>query len=197
MSLNTTDSLLARSPLRMNRSRLLSCVTPPSGEPVTLAEAKLYLRVDSSDEDALIGDLIPAARVAAENWMKRSLMTQSWKLTFDYGIPDCVGLAMGPVNAITSVALVSRDTTTQTLDNGSYWLNAARTELMLDSMVMAFRVEIVYATGYGDAAAVPRPIKQGMLAHIAAMYERRGEDGIMALPEQAAALYMPFREVRL
>lgn len=36
-------------------------------EPITLAEAKLHLRVDHAEEDALIGSLITTAREAAEH----------------------------------------------------------------------------------------------------------------------------------
>jgi len=44
----------------------LQLVTPPVDEPVTLAEAKLHLRVDFDEDDALILALISAARQAAE-----------------------------------------------------------------------------------------------------------------------------------
>ncbi len=49
--------------------RKLVQASAPASEPVTLAEAKLYLRVDAATEDTLIGELITAARVAAEQYL--------------------------------------------------------------------------------------------------------------------------------
>ncbi len=48
---------------------------PPAGEPLTLAEAKLHLRVDLSDDDALITALISAAREQAEFLTGQRLIT--------------------------------------------------------------------------------------------------------------------------
>ncbi len=51
--------------------------TPPA-EPVTLAQAKAWLRVESGDdEDALIAELIVAARMRAEAHAGRSFDAES------------------------------------------------------------------------------------------------------------------------
>lgn len=179
------------------RSRSLSRITAPASEPLTLAETKLYLRVDGSGEDALITDLIVSSRMIAEQWLKRSLITQSWKLTFDEYVQDEIMLPMGPINAVTSVTIVNRDTTTQIINSNSYYLNAAKDKLIFDSVLIGFKIEILYSTGYGDATSIPKPIKHGILSHIAAMYDNRGEPMDGVLPDQAVRLYMPFREVWL
>lgn len=179
------------------RSRLLTRVSAPADEPISLAEAKLYLRVDHDYEDLLINDLIVTARLTAEEWLKRSLVTQSWKLAYDACLPENVALPMGPVNSITTVTVINRDNTTQEIDGNTYYLNAARDALVFDSSVIGFRIEIVYSAGFGAASSVPRPIKQGMLAHIAGMYDNRADPEYAILPAQAISLYMPFRGVVL
>ena len=55
----------------------------PVGEPLSLAEAKSWLRVDGSDEDALIQSLISSARKAVEAATNRLLITQQWRVTLD------------------------------------------------------------------------------------------------------------------
>ena len=61
-------------------SKILSA---PSGEPLTLNEAKNHLRVDIGDDDGLISGLIVAARQQAETICRRALVTQSWAVVFD------------------------------------------------------------------------------------------------------------------
>src|SRR6266576_5349433 len=58
-------------------------VTPPSVEPVVLAEAKLFARVTTSADDAIVTDLIAAARKRCEDWRGQSFITQTWDFFLD------------------------------------------------------------------------------------------------------------------
>lgn len=62
----------------------LELVTPPAAEPVTLADAKTHMRVDTTLDDAYITLLITAARQFVENWTRRALIYQTWRLVFDH-----------------------------------------------------------------------------------------------------------------
>lgn len=61
----------------------LTLITPPAAEPVTVADAKLDLRVTLSDDDALISALITAARQYAEKYTRRQLVTATWLYSLD------------------------------------------------------------------------------------------------------------------
>lgn len=57
---------------------------PTTNLPVTLAEMKLFLRVDNiTDDDALITTLISAATGACELWLRRSIMQKGYLQTLD------------------------------------------------------------------------------------------------------------------
>ena len=51
--------------------------TEPITEPVTTAEVKAWLRIDSDDEDEIIERLITSARHAVENYTSCSLVAKT------------------------------------------------------------------------------------------------------------------------
>lgn len=70
-------------------------VTPPVEEPVTLAQAKAHLRLETTlDDDYLTQLLIPAARQYIERVCWRGLLLQTWELTLGgFRGPDRFDLA--------------------------------------------------------------------------------------------------------
>ena len=59
-------------------------VTPPATEPISLGDAKNFLKVDYPDDDALIETFITAARMRVEVAAYTKLITQTLALTLDY-----------------------------------------------------------------------------------------------------------------
>jgi uncharacterized phiE125 gp8 family phage protein len=123
----------------------LNCqlITPPAVEPVTLPMAKLHLRVDFDDEDALIEGLISAAREYCEQVIQRAIYNQTYVLSldqFNYGdwrstIPMdrrnplrfsalwasmALRLPMPRLVSVTSITYLDTTGTQQTLDPASY-----------------------------------------------------------------------------
>lgn len=178
-----------------SRPFLLTSAVAPSTEPLTLAETKLFLRVDGTEEDALITSQIIAAREAAEEYMQRSLITQTWKLVYDDYLSSQTQLFRGAVQSVTSVTIIARDGGTTLMNSVAYYLSADKTTLIFDATPVGHQVEILYVAGYGVAVDVPVSIKQGMLLHVAALYDERTKNA--GLPESSAALYQSYRIIIL
>lgn len=70
---------------------------PVSVEPITLADAKQWLRIDFTDDDSIITELISDARRYGENLLRRSLATQTIQLIHEFDhVP--AGTLSGPVD---------------------------------------------------------------------------------------------------
>jgi uncharacterized phiE125 gp8 family phage protein len=163
----------------------LRLITAPATEPITLAEAKLHLRIEDgvTADDDLVTALIVAAREQAEHETRRALIQQTWELTLD-AFPACaISLPWPRLIDITSVTYVDEAGDSQVLDPSLYtvdgesepgWLLPAFDTDWPDTEDSANAVRIRYRAGYGDtAASVPEAIKAWMKLHIAAMYRYR------------------------
>lgn len=158
----------------------LKLITAASTYPVTLAEAKLHLRVDTTDEDALITALITSATETVEQKLGRALMAQTWELTLD-AFPDAFELTRVPVQSITSVKYYDASGVQQTLasnlytldnadDHGYAYVVPAYGTTWPETRDQVNAVSVRYVANY---TTVPEPIKSWILIAIATMYENR------------------------
>jgi uncharacterized phiE125 gp8 family phage protein len=186
----------------------LQLITPPSSEPVALADAKAFLKVDVTDDDALIGSLITAARARTEWHTGRALMTQSWVLWLDlWPICGIIEIPLPPLVGVTQVATYALDDTMQVIDPATYIVDAASQPAriaqrkpfpppLLPPLRPVNAVSIAFNAGYGDATAVPIAICQAIKCIVADLYTNRGDANAVVGPE-AAALLEPYRIFKL
>lgn len=102
------------------RNKLVTEVT--GTDVLSLADAKTWLRVDSSDEDALITSLIDVAVGAVQSYIGQSLVEIE---TFLFGLPDFSDevLPVGPLNSVNSVTYYDQGNNLQTLASNLYWVD--------------------------------------------------------------------------
>lgn len=180
----------------------LSVVTPPTAYPVSLADAKLHLRVDGPDEDTLIGGYIAAANDYVEKYLGRSVATQTMLLTLDH-FSDQIILPRGPVQLIASVVYDDLDGIEQTLPTSAYvfdgsgdpqWIVRASDAVYPETLAGINAVRITYVTGY---AVVPPAIKQAMLLLLGDWYRMRENTAmgaqVLEMPHAVTALLANFR----
>ena len=98
--------------------------TAPTLTPVSLAEAKTHLRIDSSftADDDYITTLINVATSAAENYTNLAIMEQSWYLDID-AFPDYFNLLKGTLRVLTinSITYSDENNASQTLASSNYF----------------------------------------------------------------------------
>lgn len=195
----------------------LTLLTPPATEPVTLVEAKQHLRMDTTSDDALITNLIVAARLLAELWTGRSLITQTWLMRLDAApVSNFVRLPKAPLQSVSFIKTYDDADVASVFAASNYFVDTAsapsRVILRLGASWpsvarTANGFELQFVAGYGpNGSDVPAPIRQGLLMHIARLYAQRGDlvgpDGHArgelpdTLPEECLALYRPYRVMR-
>jgi uncharacterized phiE125 gp8 family phage protein len=158
-------------------------ITPPTVEPVTLAEAKLHLRVDTSDEDLAITSMLKAARQDCQHVLQRTIAPTVLGLFLDEWPSGDVALPLGPVTTIDSVRYVDPTTGTLTTWAGAnYVLDDTGVDALLRpafdvswprARLQFGGVQIQYQAGWANA---PESIKAWILLRLGALYRFREAD---------------------
>jgi len=151
----------------------ISQTTPPATEPISLAEAKSHARIDSSDEDTLLGIYITAARQAYEAVSGLALITQTWTQYHDCWFGGEISLMRNPVASVSSVKYYDADNAQQTFSSANYFVDTFSTRARI---VLAPNVslpstydrpnvwEIEFVCGAATAEAIDKQILQLIVA---------------------------------
>lgn len=188
-------------------------ITAPATEPVSLAEAKLYLKQDATDDDALITSLIASSRQWCEAFTRRALIAQVWELTLD-AFPvatrtnprAAIVLPKGVTSAVASITYIDTDGAPQTLsgptstvpgtdyqedfsDDAGGLLCAAYGTSWPSTRDVPGAVKVQFTAGY---AVVPGQLRDAILYRLASLYENRGEQDTKDWQGVAEAFASPY-----
>lgn len=164
----------------------------PVVEPVSVADAKLHLRVDTEDDDLYIAGLVSAAREWCENYCQRTFVHTQLVMKLDT-FPHEIELPRPPVATATAYTAT---TVTYTLEGGSS-ATLATSEYRVDRSAEPGVIRTVYAgtwpshlldansvavtwwAGFGaDGTACPKVVKPAILMLVAHWYDR-GRSGVL------------------
>ncbi len=164
----------------------LTLVTKPAAEPVTLQEAKDWLRVTHVDDDQLIESLIASARNFVQLATHRQLITATWDVKFDDFESYRIRLPLPPLQSVTSIKYLDVNNVEQTLATDQYLVSTGSHESPGEVMPaqgvswpttrsQAFhRVTIRIVCGYGSQPEeVDERAKQAVKLLVANGYEVR------------------------
>ena len=198
----------------------LKIKTPPALEPVSLSEAKNFLRITDFDDDAFINSLIIAVRQKAETWTRRLFITQTWTMWQDL-VPEVFTLSipLSPLQSVTHIKSYDLANGVSTFDSSNYLVDYCSTPGRValndgQSWPTGLRkinaLEVEFVSGFGDASSVPEPIKQGILQWIKLLFANKSKlyesdestSGLLELnrlpiPPAVMVLWEPYRVFKI
>lgn len=147
--------------------------------PVTVAEAKLRLRIDGTSDDTDLQMMIEAATQLASTFTRRSIATDSRRVTLD-AFPSEIALQFPPIVSVTNITYIDTNGVTQALDSNQYvldsisepgWILPANGTTWPETQDTINAVVVNYTAGYGTNC--PAAIKQFILLTVGDMYRNR------------------------
>jgi uncharacterized phiE125 gp8 family phage protein len=155
-------------------------IIAPAAPAVTLADAKVNLRIDHNDLDMVVLAWIEGVTGYAEHYMGRSIINQTWRVVLDK-FPRAIRLDFPPVVSVVSVKFYDDAGALQTLDPQDYYLDKHTQPCYVVPTVgkswpvtqcRINAVEVEYVAGYGATDAdVPEDIRLYLLAKIVELFD--------------------------
>lgn len=174
-------------------------VTPPAGEPVSLAEAKQFLRVGHDAEDDLILSLIESARARLEGALSVALLSRELELSVSAIPTRGLCLRPGPVKQLISIEHVDIDGSSEDAA-GHYTLNGdwltPKHWRAAAAVPFGGSIRVRFVAGYGDIDDVPEDVRLCIKRLIEDGYVNRRIAGD-PLPDDVLKILRRFRKVRI
>lgn len=165
----------------------------PGAPAVSLAEVKAYLRLEHGDDDGLLAGFVRTATALCEAFTGQWLMIRETEQRL---VADRLWqrLAAAPIVAIVAVA-----TAEGPLDQSAYESEIDPTgvgRIRLRAPTAGARAVIRAGMG-SDWNDVPEPLRQGIVRLVAHLYANRDAADAGPPPTAVAALWRPWRRLRL
>lgn len=158
--------------------------TEPTYEPVTLTEAKNYLKVSTSNDDTLIQALIIATRIQIENECGGLVIVKRNFTQKQTGGVKQIKLLRDPVNSISSITFFEKFDSTGEVLTASDYRFVSENLYHVNSFFKIGRqsdgYQIIFNAGMVDdtligAATAPTALKTAILRYVGFLYENREE----------------------
>lgn len=151
-------------------------------EPVTLNQAKEWLKIEVSDDDAIITSLIKAARLQCEGYVSKSFVERTVTVVVKNELGNIM-LPYGPVNNIVSVSDFDGVAIT---DYGVKGISDKRL-----SWPVCSYAKVEYTAGY---AVLPDDFVTAIKMRLTELYQNRG-DAETINKSMAAVILSPYRSI--
>lgn len=178
---------------------LYQITVEPLAEPVTLAQVKEWLRIETTADDTLLTALITTVRQFGEKFCNRIFTETDIDCFFagvNYSNRETVGFVQirrAPLIAIDAVQVYSGGSYVAFTDYSLKQTNGFSRLLFTDEVIAdddaVYPIKVSGSFGY---ETVPEDLKTAVLAHIAYLYENRGDtvsEGRLSMPMETRSIY--------
>ena len=182
-------------------------INAPPIEPVSLAMAKEFLRIDHDHEDTLIEGFIQAARERIESMGRLSLISRRRAYSSARVCAGRLVINHSPVKYVHKVSVIDGNDNAIEIPKNEIYINTRarpavvevrRRDLISDYAADPAAIIAEFEAGYGSSPEdVPMQLRQAVLLLLAQHYEHRDDALTRPVPMLVDALLMPYRTVRL
>ncbi|MCC2646866.1 MAG: hypothetical protein K0R02_931 [Rickettsiaceae bacterium] len=160
---------------------------------LSLEEIKKFLRVTQDHDDKIISNMSIAAQDIAEKYTNFCLSLK--EITLEVSpISNKIIVPLTPISKIESIKF-KYDEDFKNIDESLYDISPFHDYIIIDSSLRGKILQINYTAGFDNYEKIPQAIIQGLMLHIAEMYDKQIISTI--LPNSVKLLYSPFMSYKI
>lgn len=172
----------------------------PTPLAATIEEARAYLRMGAGVDDAVLAGLVRSATATCEQFIGAAIVARSVEEALAIS-GDWQRLSCPPVRSITAVAGVPAEGSAFSFAVTDYAIDIDPQGIGWVRIInrgSAGRMRVSYAAGMvASAGEVPDALRQGVIILTGQLHRLRDGDEAAVLPATVAALWQPWRRMRL
>lgn len=174
----------------------------PTSEPVSLSEIKAYLRISHDEEDAALAAFARTARSLCEAFTGHRLIATLLEQRATDRPSGWIRLLAEPVRSVQAVLIEDAAGDTQPVVGEGYLFKLSETgigRLRVSAPIGQDETVVIqfWAGLATDWNGVPEALRQGILRLVAHLYAHRDASDDVGPPTAVAALWRPYRKLRL
>ena len=159
----------------------ITLLIPPEIEPLSLNEAKNFLRVEHDEDDILIATLVSAARNHVEAMTRRGLLLQTWRIILDEWPRDGrIRTRLGPLRDVVAARVRDDAGNADDMDTGIFIVDGEAGVIAAPAFALPAPgrntrgIELDVTIGFGTAATdVPAVLRLAVRTLTAHWYDNR------------------------
>jgi len=141
--------------------RQIQIVSTIGSEIISVDDCKNFIRIDTTEDDTLLGYMITSARLQAESYLSRDILSKQRKYYLDNALDGLVDVPYGPIDSIDEVKvdnIVITDYTERGLGDITIKMDPTDKEVLITFTT----------TGMSDGL-----LKQALLQIVSTLYDNR------------------------
>lgn len=160
---------------------------------LSLDEIKNFLRIDFDDDDTLLQKALNTATRQCELKIGQTLGLKTYLMSIYNPLTSSkIKLKYGPIISVEKIEYIDNNEIVSVISNSNYKFNLDLAFVnFLNIPINFYKLDITYKAGYTN---VPDDLKQGLLFHIAKIYEDK--TGFYPIPKASNNIYKFYQKIK-
>jgi uncharacterized phiE125 gp8 family phage protein len=155
-------------------------------------DLKTYMRIIHNEDDNIIKQITNSAIESCENYCGINLIPKKIKFSISNFNKDKVYLPLVPLSSLVELKVPSKDE--ELFDVEGLDLNHKEGIISFNENIQCKKLSITYMTGFEKPDLIPSSLIQGIMMHVAQIYDSGSSQAISIDLEK---LYKSYRKIRI